>query len=721
MSGNTNNDQKCLNDFQQTNQQNFQTFNNHMVMNQQAGQQIQMPHLFSQANNMNIDLLNFKPAGQFNTPNMNNFMPQQGTQPSQQNFNLNSNFNFNFFNFHKPPLPPPPPPPPVNQQKNYYKGNNNYHNYHNKNQQNKFNPNQKKNFNNNGNNANNNNQNRNTYQAGFNNNNQNNQQINKNNNFNPNNKNRQQQQNSNGDQNQNRNKNNNFNQNNKRKHNNPNQNNQQNDSANLQNNKDIHSQQQQLQHQQQHQNRSNLGQKHPHQNNKNNNQNKNQALNQQIFKESQDEIRKWIEQRKKNYPTSDNIKRKQTEEYRNQQDGQTNKEEFSKLELKLRKKIMITNSSLKKMEIQQKHYEMLRKLYTEGDKAPKTKKMREEIENKKGKSKNRKDNRNKDQENCKKQEDNKINQQKIDYSQQEMKQKATFQNKLKKKLSQKRLITLQILEKIQNRKAIYESVQQNIEDKTKNSLELQKDSLLVQNDNQNQITEEEIDDMPIEVPLVSLKENQADTTQIIQKQHEVSRKKMNETENSKSKNKKQRRNDIYDENFEDEDQENSNPCKNRSSQSSEKDKINEMINGLKEKRDKYSQELDLAFNYKSNSSNFRYKTNTLLTNLVLDEIYRERNYLLQAIRYIVTNNFFDEQVDNVQSTKSQDSKIIQELANGHHNQNQQIIEQNLNNFDQNPNKIELTSSTLEGNQNNLNQISSEAQEKEQQTLNQISP
>ncbi|EAR92112.1 nuclear fragile X mental retardation-interacting protein (macronuclear) [Tetrahymena thermophila SB210] len=714
MSDQTNNDQKTIKDFQQANQQTFQSFNNPMAMNQQAGQQSQMPHMFNQANNMKIDLLNFKPTTQFNTPNMNNFMPQQGIQPSQQNFNMNSNFNFNFFNFHKPPMPPPPPPP-VNKQNNQYKGNNNFHNNHNKNQQNRFNPNQKKNFYNNGNNNNNNNQYRNNYQAGLNNNNnnQNNQQTNnnKNNAFNGNNQNKQQQQNNNGDQNQNRNKNNNFNQNNKRKHNNPNQNNQQNDQSNLQNSKDVQSQQQ---HMQQSQNRSHLGQKHPHQNNKQNHQNKNQAVSLQIYQENQDEIRKWIEQRKKNYPTSENIKKKQTEEYRNQQNGQVNREELSKLEQKLRKKIMISNSSLKKLEIQQKHYEMLRKLYTEGDKAPKTKKMREEIENKKDKRQNRKDDRHKNQENFKKQEDSRINQQKIDYSEQELKQKAKFQNKLKNKLAQKRLITLQILEKIQNRKAIYDSVQQNIEDKANSSLELQKND-------QNQIIEEENDDMPIEVPLVSLKQNQADTTQIIQNQHEEQRKKVNETENSKAKNKKKRRNDH--ENIEDEDQENSNNVSNRAGQFSEKEKINEMINELKEKRDKYSQELDLSFNYKSNSSNFRYKANTLLTNLVLDEIYRERNYLLQAIRYIVSNNFFDEQAENVQSTQSQDLKNIQDTANNNLTlqdveQNQDSQGQQQSNFDSISNKNELNSNNIEVNLDNLKQIS-EIQEKAQQTINQL--
>lgn len=80
----------------------------------------------------------------------------------------------------------------------------------------------------------------------------------------------------------------------------------------------------------------------------------------------------------------------------------------------------------------------------------------------------------------------------------------------------------------------------------------------------------------------------------------------------------------------------------KGSENESKDKIAEMVSELKEKRDKYADEIEGVLSYKQNSSNFRYKTNTLLTNLVLDEIYRERNYLLQAIRFIVENKFFDE-------------------------------------------------------------------------------
>jgi hypothetical protein len=51
--------------------------------------------------------------------------------------------------------------------------------------------------------------------------------------------------------------------------------------------------------------------------------------------------------------------------------------------------------------------------------------------------------------------------------------------------------------------------------------------------------------------------------------------------------------------------------------------------------------LQLSSDYKSNPVNFKHKSNTLYASLVLDEIFRERSYVMQAIRYIVKNNFFE--------------------------------------------------------------------------------
>jgi hypothetical protein len=44
--------------------------------------------------------------------------------------------------------------------------------------------------------------------------------------------------------------------------------------------------------------------------------------------------------------------------------------------------------------------------------------------------------------------------------------------------------------------------------------------------------------------------------------------------------------------------------------------------------------------YKTNSFNYRYQYKTLETNLLIDSIFNETLYALQAIRFIVKNNFF---------------------------------------------------------------------------------
>lgn len=45
--------------------------------------------------------------------------------------------------------------------------------------------------------------------------------------------------------------------------------------------------------------------------------------------------------------------------------------------------------------------------------------------------------------------------------------------------------------------------------------------------------------------------------------------------------------------------------------------------------------------YKSNGFQYHYQYQTLETNLLLDNIFRDTSYMLQSIRYIVKNNFFD--------------------------------------------------------------------------------
>lgn len=59
---------------------------------------------------------------------------------------------------------------------------------------------------------------------------------------------------------------------------------------------------------------------------------------------SQDEIDKWLKARRKNYPTRQNIEIKRARIENGEEEGDLDEQELSKLELKLRKKIMILTS-----------------------------------------------------------------------------------------------------------------------------------------------------------------------------------------------------------------------------------------------------------------------------------------------------------------------------------------------------------------------------------------
>ena len=73
-------------------------------------------------------------------------------------------------------------------------------------------------------------------------------------------------------------------------------------------------------------------------------------------------------------------------------------------------------------------------------------------------------------------------------------------------------------------------------------------------------------------------------------------------------------------------------------------------------------------NYKFNPANYKYKSNTLFASLIVDDIYKERQYLLQAFRYLVKENFFEpipeifekmtsEEEVSVESSSSEEEEI----------------------------------------------------------------
>lgn len=48
------------------------------------------------------------------------------------------------------------------------------------------------------------------------------------------------------------------------------------------------------------------------------------------------------------------------------------------------------------------------------------------------------------------------------------------------------------------------------------------------------------------------------------------------------------------------------------------------------------------FDYKSNSVNYKHMEKVLLTNMVIEDVFKESCYLLQAVRYIVNSNYFED-------------------------------------------------------------------------------
>ena len=91
------------------------------------------------------------------------------------------------------------------------------------------------------------------------------------------------------------------------------------------------------------------------------------------------------------------------------------------------------------------------------------------------------------------------------------------------------------------------------------------------------------------------------------------------------------------ENFEPENLRNTFVPKTKSTPSPE-----DMIAHLKEKQEEDRKFYGQLLDYKSNSLNYAYHSQTLEVNFLLEDIFEESSYLLQAIRHIAKNNFFKE-------------------------------------------------------------------------------
>lgn len=68
----------------------------------------------------------------------------------------------------------------------------------------------------------------------------------------------------------------------------------------------------------------------------------------------------------------------------------------------------------------------------------------------------------------------------------------------------------------------------------------------------------------------------------------------------------------------------------------------EIIEHLKTRKHEDQLVVDNFLNDKTTCDKFRYHQNNLLSNLLLEDVFKERNIMLQALRYLVKNNFLQE-------------------------------------------------------------------------------
>lgn len=69
--------------------------------------------------------------------------------------------------------------------------------------------------------------------------------------------------------------------------------------------------------------------------------------------------------------------------------------------------------------------------------------------------------------------------------------------------------------------------------------------------------------------------------------------------------------------------------------------IEDIIANLRQRKEKDDQEFSKVLEGTANTADFKYRSNTLLANLLIDTIYQEKNVILQCLRYIVREDFFD--------------------------------------------------------------------------------
>ncbi|CAD8120120.1 unnamed protein product [Paramecium sonneborni] len=284
-----------------------------------------------------------------------------------------------------------------------------------------------------------------------------------------------------------------------------------------------------------------------------------------------DEIKKWLEQRRKRYPNKD---KPQIDE---------NAQELSILEQKLRKKISILSGSSRRTQIKAKQMKELCKVLTESKRIKK-----------------------------------KLNNEPLDQSSDS---ESSNQQEEDKKLDDKESIQKEI-SKLQ--KKLTDTRPKEYFKKIKEGGGEQQQLTKME----KQIIKKKIKDLKIQLKQLNPEAEQ------VQEQQQVKRQ-----ENTQSL----------------------------------EDHTKEMIGNLEDQQEKMENLLEESLNYRVNPANFRYKSNTLYTNMLIGEIYRERQYILQAIRYLVKENFFEEKGQEGFECITSESEQVQEESS---EEEQEFMEEN---------------------------------------------
>ena len=287
---------------------------------------------------------------------------------------------------------------------------------------------------------------------------------------------------------------------------------------------------------------------------------------------SEEEIKKWLNARRKNYPTRKNIEEKRLRQERGEEEGELNEEELSQLELKLRKKIMILTSDPREERRRQKEMRFLFRNLT-----------------------------------C-------IKKRRPQRNQQRQAEKGQGLNKGKK---------------VKNEPEIAENTP--VEEKQE---KLGKNSKASRSSSDNEAPPQEVKivkDEPVE---------RIEPTRAVKVPH-YTKNEPNEPENAEN---------VKKVTFAENDQKQT-PSKPGTAPNTQKTSdrkarppkkshtYQEIIQHLSQRRDEDEAMIENFLSEKPNSDRFRYQQNTLLTSLLIDEVYSERSTMLKVLRYLRKNNF----------------------------------------------------------------------------------